>query len=264
MLSPYPSWLNAGDNSWQMTAATFVGLMSIPALAVLYGGLVQKKWAINTVMMVFTTFCLVLITWVLWAFKLGFGTPLLHTYIGDPRTILGHAAEQGQASIPLVNPGVPSWHLPRAPVEYFQSCSRRSPRSCSSAASSSWTKAPEQNGRTGKDISPTTWLLSSASSYPRRSASLDRGNALCLQGLSGLLVTNVTLRFPAAPYSARHVSHARVSVVLLGCYAGGNAAAEVSSMCRRRSAGQGWLAAICRFGGRRGPRARAFAHVTFT
>src|SRR5579859_6498063 len=117
---PYPSWLNAGDNSWQMTAATLVGLMSIPALAVLYGGLVQKKWAINTVMMVFTTFCLVLITWVLWAFKLGFGTPLLHTFIGDPRTILGHAAEQGQASIPLVNPGVPSWHLPGASVEYFQ------------------------------------------------------------------------------------------------------------------------------------------------
>ena len=44
---PYPSWLNAGDNSWQLTAATLVGLMSIPALAVLYGGLVQKKWAIN-------------------------------------------------------------------------------------------------------------------------------------------------------------------------------------------------------------------------
>ena len=40
-----------------MTAATLVGLMSIPALAVLYGGLVQKKWAMNTVLMVFVTFC---------------------------------------------------------------------------------------------------------------------------------------------------------------------------------------------------------------
>ena len=55
---PYPSWLNAGDNAWQLTAATLVGLMSIPALAVLYGGLVQKKWIMNTMMMVFTTFCL--------------------------------------------------------------------------------------------------------------------------------------------------------------------------------------------------------------
>ena len=83
---PYPSWLNAGDNSWQMTAATLVGLMSIPALAVLYGGLVQKKWAMNTVMMVFTTFCLVLITWV----SVGLQDGLRHAagsapFIGDPR-----------------------------------------------------------------------------------------------------------------------------------------------------------------------------------
>jgi Amt family ammonium transporter len=103
-----------------LTAGTLVGLMSIPALAVLYGGLVQKKWIMNTMMMVFTTFCLVLITWVLWGFKLGFGTPLISTFIGDPRTILGHAAEQGQASIPLVNGAMPSWHLPGASVEYFQ------------------------------------------------------------------------------------------------------------------------------------------------
>ena len=74
---PYPTWLGSGDNAWQMTAATLVGLMSIPALAVLYGGLVQKKWAMNTVLMVFSTFCLVLITWVLWAYKMGFGTPLI-------------------------------------------------------------------------------------------------------------------------------------------------------------------------------------------
>src|SRR6201990_859532 len=117
---PYASWLNAGDNSWQMTAATFVGLMSIPALAVLYGGLVQKKWAMNTVLMVFSTFCLVLITWVLWAYKMGFGTPLISTFVGDPRTILGANALQGQANIPLLNGLMPSFKLPAASVEYFQ------------------------------------------------------------------------------------------------------------------------------------------------
>jgi ammonium transporter, Amt family len=117
---PYPSWLNAGDNSWQMTAATLVGLMSIPALAVLYGGLVQKKWAINTVMMIFCTFCLTLITWVLWAFKMGFGTPLVHTFLGDPRTILGHVAEQGQANIPLLNGLMPNFRFPTSSLAYFQ------------------------------------------------------------------------------------------------------------------------------------------------
>ena len=117
---PYQSWLSAGDNSWQLTAATLVGLMSIPALAVLYGGLVQKKWAINTVMMVFTTFCLTLIVWVLWAFKMGFGTPLVHTFLGDPRSVLGHNAEEGQASIPLLNGLMPSFRFPQSSLMYFQ------------------------------------------------------------------------------------------------------------------------------------------------
>ena len=125
---PYPTWLGSGVNAWQMTAATLVGLMSIPALAVLYGGLVQKKWAMNTMMMVFTTFCLVLITWVLWAYKMGFGEPLISSFVGDPRTILGANALEGQASIPLVNGGMPNplpggatgFRLPAASVEYFQ------------------------------------------------------------------------------------------------------------------------------------------------
>jgi Amt family ammonium transporter len=103
-----------------MTAATLVGLMSIPALAVLYGGLVQKKWALNTMMMVFTTFGLVLVTWVLWAFKMGFGTPLISTFVGDPRTVLGSAAEEGQANIPLLNGLMPSFRFPEGSLVYFQ------------------------------------------------------------------------------------------------------------------------------------------------
>ena len=119
-MNPYPSWLSSGDNSWQMTAATLVGLMSIPALAVLYGGLVQKKWAMNTVIMVFATFALTLITWVLWAFKMGFGTPLISTFVGDPRTVLGAAAEQGQANIPLLNGLMPAFRFPESSLVYFQ------------------------------------------------------------------------------------------------------------------------------------------------
>jgi ammonium transporter, Amt family len=117
---PYPTWLGSGDNAWQMTAATLVGLMSIPALAVLYGGLVQKKWAMNTMMMIFCTFCLTLITWVLWAYKMGFGTPLISSFVGDPRTILGANALQGQANIPLLNGLMPSFKLPQSSVAYFQ------------------------------------------------------------------------------------------------------------------------------------------------
>ncbi len=73
-LVPYPSWLNTGDNTWQVTAATFVGLMSLPGLAVLYASIVQKKWAVNVLAMMFAGFSLVLIAWVLWSYKMGFGS----------------------------------------------------------------------------------------------------------------------------------------------------------------------------------------------
>jgi ammonium transporter, Amt family len=118
---PYPSWLSSGDNAWQLTAATLVGLMSIPALAVLYGGIVQRKWAVNTMMMVFTAFCLTLIVWVLWAFKMGFGQPWiggsLHL-LGKPGTVVGAGDEQAQASIPLV--AMPHFRFPEGSLVYFQ------------------------------------------------------------------------------------------------------------------------------------------------
>ena len=68
-------WLDTGDTAWQMTAATFVGLMSVPGLVVLYGGVMQKRWSINSMMLTFATFAVVIIIWVLYAFKMGFGNP---------------------------------------------------------------------------------------------------------------------------------------------------------------------------------------------
>jgi ammonium transporter, Amt family len=120
VFDPYASWLSSGDNAWQMTAATLVGLMSIPALAVLYGGIVQRKWAINTMMMVFSAFCLTLIVWVLWAFKMGFGTPWISTFVGRPDTVVGAGGEQAQANIPLLNGLMPKFRFPEGSLVYFQ------------------------------------------------------------------------------------------------------------------------------------------------
>jgi Amt family ammonium transporter len=117
---PYAHWLSSGDNAWQMTAATLVGLMSIPALAVLYGGIVQRKWAVNTMLMVFSAFCLTLIVWVLWAFKMGFGTPWISTFVGVPGDVVGAAGEQAQASIPLLKGLGPNFRFPQGSLVYFQ------------------------------------------------------------------------------------------------------------------------------------------------
>src|SRR2546423_10984896 len=76
MWSAYPQWLNPGDNAWQLTAATLVGLMSVPGLVVLYGGVMQKRWSVNSMMLSFIAFALVLVAWVLFGFKMAFGEPM--------------------------------------------------------------------------------------------------------------------------------------------------------------------------------------------
>ncbi len=119
-MNPYPAWLSPGDNAWQLTAATLVGLMSIPALAVLYAGVVQRKWAVNTMMMVFSAFCLTLIAWVLWAFKMGFGPPWIHTFVGRPGPVVGQAGEQARAGIPLLGGLMPRFRFPEGSLVYFQ------------------------------------------------------------------------------------------------------------------------------------------------
>jgi len=122
---PYPNWLNAGDNSWQLVAATLVGLMSIPGIAVLYGGIVQRKWAVNTMLMAFSAFSLVLVVWVLWVFKMSFGTALklgpgiLGSFVGEPGAILDHTT-QGQADIPLLDGLMPKFRFPQSTLAYFQ------------------------------------------------------------------------------------------------------------------------------------------------
>jgi Amt family ammonium transporter len=49
----------------------------LPGLAVLYGGLVRKKWIVNTMLMTFAGFSLTLIVWMLWGYNMAFG-PLSH------------------------------------------------------------------------------------------------------------------------------------------------------------------------------------------
>ncbi|KAL0435675.1 UNVERIFIED_CONTAM: Ammonium transporter 3 member 1 [Sesamum radiatum] len=72
-----PSWMNKGDNAWQLTAATMVGLQSIPGLVILYGSIVKKKWAVNSAFMALYAFAAVLVCWVGWGYQMSFGHRLL-------------------------------------------------------------------------------------------------------------------------------------------------------------------------------------------
>lgn len=72
-----PPWMNKGDNAWQLTAATMVGLQSVPGLIILYGGAVKKKWAVNSAFMALYAFACVLVCWVCWGYQLSFGKKLI-------------------------------------------------------------------------------------------------------------------------------------------------------------------------------------------
>ncbi len=118
------TWLSGGDTAWQITAATLVGLMSIPGLAVFYGGVMQKRWSINSMMLTFTGFSTIVIIWVLYAYKMGFGhswtgtgTGFFHNFIGTPGPVLSPGAEQNQGMIPTSNTAVA---FPGAALVYFQ------------------------------------------------------------------------------------------------------------------------------------------------
>jgi Amt family ammonium transporter len=127
-LYPYPNWLHPGDEAWQLTAATFVGLMSVPGLVILYGGVMQKRWSVNAMMLTFMAFGLVLVAWVLWAFDMGFGHPigngtgLFSTFVGVPGSVLGHISEEGEAHIPSIatNVLIPAFRFPQSSLVYFQ------------------------------------------------------------------------------------------------------------------------------------------------
>jgi ammonium transporter, Amt family len=63
---------NKGDTAWMMTASVLVLLMTIPGLALFYGGMVRTKNMLSMLMQVFTCVCLVAIIWVVYGYSLAF------------------------------------------------------------------------------------------------------------------------------------------------------------------------------------------------
>jgi Amt family ammonium transporter len=123
-----PEWLNKGDNAWQLTAATLVGLQSFPGLVVLYGGVVKKKWAVNSAFMALYAFAAVWICWVTWAYNMSFGDKLIPIW-GKARPALNQGFLIGQADLPATGhyhaDGSPETAAveplyPMATVVYFQ------------------------------------------------------------------------------------------------------------------------------------------------
>jgi Amt family ammonium transporter len=67
--APLPS---KGDTAWMLTATAFVLLMSVPGLALFYGGLVRTKNMLSVLMQVFVGFSLISVLWCVYGYSLAF------------------------------------------------------------------------------------------------------------------------------------------------------------------------------------------------
>jgi Amt family ammonium transporter len=72
--APAAPKIDTGDTAWMIVATALVMLMSIPGLALFYGGLSKRKDSLNTMAMTFVTFCIVSFLWVIYGYTFSFGT----------------------------------------------------------------------------------------------------------------------------------------------------------------------------------------------
>src|SRR5688572_19098146 len=64
--------VNKGDNTWMLVSTVLVLLMTIPGLALFYGGLVRAKNMLSVLAHVFYAVCIVSLIWVLYGYSLAF------------------------------------------------------------------------------------------------------------------------------------------------------------------------------------------------
>ncbi len=70
--APAAPTFNKGDNAWMLTSTVLVLLMTIPGLALFYGGLVRSKNTLSVLAHVFYTVCIVTLIWVIYGYSLAF------------------------------------------------------------------------------------------------------------------------------------------------------------------------------------------------
>jgi Amt family ammonium transporter len=101
--------LNAADTAWMMTSTALVLLMTLPGIALFYGGMVRKKSVINTMASVVAVAALVSLLWFAVGYSLAFtpGSPWLG---GDGRmwfSGLSYFKEIGKVAVSHAAPNVP-------------------------------------------------------------------------------------------------------------------------------------------------------------
>ena len=83
--APAPT-VDKGDTTWMMISTILVIAMTIPGLALFYGGLVRAKNILSVLMQVFAGFSMIALLWVIYGYSLAFNGPTeggISAFIGD-------------------------------------------------------------------------------------------------------------------------------------------------------------------------------------
>ena len=108
---------NSGDTAWMLTAVAIVLMMTIPGLALFYGGMVRKKNVGDTVMTSFAVTCLISVLWLIFTYSIAFraGTPFIG---GLDRAFLQGIVSDISKGIGNPNPLAPT--IPETVYSMFQ------------------------------------------------------------------------------------------------------------------------------------------------
>jgi len=83
--------LNTGDTAWMITATVLVLFMTLPGLALFYGGLVRAKNVLSVLMHCFAIACLASILWVVYLYTMGFSDG--NAFLGDMQHLFLNGVE---------------------------------------------------------------------------------------------------------------------------------------------------------------------------
>ena len=101
LLRPPPAApaLDTGNTAWMLTSTALVLMMTIPGLALFYGGMVRKKNVLATVMQSFAVTCLVTVLWFIVGYSLAFTDGGgMQAYLGGFSKAM-HARNHGQHAV---------------------------------------------------------------------------------------------------------------------------------------------------------------------
>jgi ammonium transporter, Amt family len=110
-----PATINKGDNTWMLVSTLLVLMMSVPGLALFYGGLVRTKNMLSVLTQVLMIVCMVGVIWVCWGYSETFTS--YSAFVGNPLTKLFLKGVDANAQAATFSNGV---YIPELTYVLFQ------------------------------------------------------------------------------------------------------------------------------------------------